>query len=103
MKFKKGSSEVIDEIILTHAEKLLIYYAKEYKERPKSLISSFLKFKSIRMASTLIIFRCTKNGMLKELEGKKDFKEWVNKQPIEEKWKPVMEKFLLILWGCTRQ
>lgn len=99
----KGLNEIINQAIQTHSEKLLIYYANEYKCRPQSLISSFLKFDSIKMAATLIIFSCKKNGMLKELEGQKDFSEWVNKQQIEEKWKPVMEKFLLILWGVSKE
>lgn len=98
----QGLNEKINQVVLTETEKLLIYYANEYKSRPQSLISSFLKFDSIKMAATLIIFSCKKNGMLKELEGQKDFKEWVNKQPLEEKWKPVMEKFLLILYGVTK-
>lgn len=92
----------MNDIILTHAEKLLIFYANEYKERPKSLISSFLKFDSIKMAATLIIFSCKKNGMLAELEGQKDFSDWVGKQNLEERWRPVMSKFLLILWGITK-
>lgn len=98
----KVPSEVIDEVILTHAEKLLIYYANEYKERPKSLISSFLKFNSIRMAASLVVFACKKNGMLDELKGKKNFEDWVSRQPLEERWKPTLSNFLLIIWGVNK-
>lgn len=91
----------INPIICHHAEKLLVYYANEYKERPKSLLSSYLKFDLIKYGALLVVFACKKNGLLKELEGKKDFSEWVNKQPLDERWKPVLNKFLIILWGVN--
>lgn len=97
-----SANKMINEAIFSHSEKLLIYYAKEYQERPRELIGTFLNNNSFRMAVCLVIFTCRKNGLLKELEGQKDFNEWVSKQKIEEKWKPVLEKFLLILWGIIK-
>lgn len=97
-----GTHDFVNKVILTETEKLLIFYANEYKERPRVLLNSFIKFKSIKNGAVLIIFMCRKNGMLAELKGQKDFKEWVNKQPLEEKWKSVFNNFLIILWGCTK-
>lgn len=97
---KRETGNIINEQIFIHSEKSLIYWAERYKENPRHVINCFLKYESIRMSICLITFWARKNGVLKELKGK-DFKEWVGKQNLEEKWKPVMENFLLILWGVN--
>lgn len=102
MNVKIGTNEEINKVILSHTEKLLVYYANQYKERPRGLIDSFLKFDSIKMAACLIIFMYRKNGVLEELRNEKDFSEWVDKQSLADKWKPVMNNFLLILWAVTK-
>ena len=101
-KFKRGSQEILNEVIIRNSEKMLVDWANSYKENPKSFLNTFLKFNSQRMAACLIIFACRKNGILKELKGKKDFSEWVGKQRIEERWKPVLENLLLIIWGINK-
>lgn len=102
-ELKEGRiTKEVNEIIVSNTEPILIIYANWYKRDPKGLLREFLNNEGVRMIACLIIFTCRKNGLLGELKGKKDFKEWVNKQNLEERWKPVMENFLLILWGCTR-
>ena len=101
-KFKRGSQEILNEVIISNSEKLLVDWVKSYQENPKVFLDCFLKFNSQRMAACLIIFACRKNGILKELEGKKDFSEWVEKQPLEERWKPVLKNLLLIIWGINK-
>lgn len=77
-------------------------WVDEYKRDPRGVINSFLKYESIRMSVCLITFWAKKKGVLKELEGGKDFSEYVKKQPLEERWKPVLNKFLLVLWGVIK-
>lgn len=101
-ELKEGKiTKEINEIIVRRTEPIIVLYANWYKRDPKGLIKSFLNKSSVKMIACLIIFACKKNGLLKELEGKKDFSEWVNKQNLEERWKGVMANFLLIIWGVT--
>lgn len=95
------TSEEINEMIFPCSEKLLLMWVDQYKKDPKVVINCFLKYESVRTSVTLITFWGRKKGVLKELEGK-DFTEYVNKQPLEEKWKPVLNKFLIILWGALK-
>jgi hypothetical protein len=39
-------------------------------------------------------------GAMKDCKG--DFLEWVNKQPIEERWKPVLNDTLKIIYSLTK-
>lgn len=94
-------TETVNEIIIRNSEPILIEYANWYKRDPKGFIKFYLNSSGMKMIAVLINFSCLKNGLLKELEGQKDFSEWVNKQSLEERWKPVLNKFLLILWGVT--
>lgn len=94
---------IINEAVFKAGEGLLAFYHKEYKERPKELLRCFMNNNSMRMAVCLILFTCRKLGVLKEWKGKKDFSEWVNKQPLEERWKPVLCDFLLILWAQNQE
>jgi hypothetical protein len=91
----------VNEIIIKHSEPILVQYANWYKEDARGFLNAYLNNLSVKMICCLLIFTCKKNGLLKELEGKKDFSEWVEKQTLEDKWKPVLEKFLLIIWGIN--
>lgn len=93
----------VNEMIYPHAEALLIHWVEQYKRDPKCVIGCFLKYESIRMSVTLITFWARKKGVLKDLEGKKSFEDYANKQNLEDKWKPVLAKFLLILWGVINE
>jgi hypothetical protein len=95
--------KILNDALLNFGENCLVSYSKLYQENPKAFLNSFIKYDSVKMACEYAVRYCRKSGVLKELEGKKDFTEWVDKQPLEEKWKPVMSKFLLILWGVTKQ
>ena len=45
-QFKKGSTEVFNEIIIRHSEKMLVDWVKSYQENPKAFLNTFLKFNS---------------------------------------------------------
>ena len=95
--------KILDQATLNFGQECLITYSKSYQENPKAFINSFIKFDSIKMACEYVIKYARKEGVLKELEGQKDFTEWVNKQRIDEKWKPVLNELLLIIWGATKE
>jgi len=93
--------KVLDDALLNFGGRCLVSYCDAYKEDPKAFISSFLKFDSIKMGCQFAV----KYGKehLKEFEGKKDFSGWVEKQNLSEKWKPVLEKILLLIWGLNQE
>ena len=94
--------KILDDGLLNLGHNCLITFSKEYKENPKAFISSFIKYDSIKTVSGYVVKYARKEGILKELEGQKDFTEWVDKQRIDEKWKPVLSELLLIIWGATK-
>jgi len=94
--------KILDDGLLNLGYNCLITFSKEYKENPKAFISSFIKLYSIKMACEYVIKYARKEGILKELEGQKDFTEWVDKQRIDQKWKPILNELLLIIWGATK-
>lgn len=94
--------KVLDESLLSFGERCLVSYARGYQENPKAILNCFIKYDSFKMSCEHLIKYARVSGILKELEGKKDFSEWVEKQKIEEKWKPVLNKFLIILWGINQ-
>jgi hypothetical protein len=96
-------NEILNEIILTTGGKLMFNYAESYKRDPGAFISTFLKFNSFRMACCLVVFTARKHGLLDELKGRKDFSGWVEKQRIEERWKPVLSNLLLIIYGVVNE
>ena len=93
-----GDSEFLKILIqaeMNFGEKILVDYAKSYQENPKAWIGCFIKYDSIKMACVYAIDYSRRTGISKaEL---KDFSEWVEKQKIEDKWKPVLNKFLGVL------
>lgn len=99
----KNLTEVLNSIILSTGGKLMFDYAESYKRNPGAFISTFLKFNSFRMACCLVTFSARKNGLLDELKGKKDFSQWVEKQDLEDRWKPVLSNVLLIIWGVINE
>lgn len=94
--------KVLDESLLNLGERCLVSYARGYQENPKAILNCFMKYDSFKMSCEHLIKYARKSGILKELEGKKDFSEWVNKQKIDDKWKPVLNNFLIILWGINQ-
>lgn len=76
---------------------LSLMYASEYEKNPKNFIRCFLKFKGIRSVCEQIVNVYKKIGAF-DSNGK-DFSEWVNKQPLEEKCKKVLTEMLLIIYS----
>lgn len=94
--------KALDESLLNFGGRCLVSYSREYQENPKAVLNSFMKYDSIKFACEYVVKYGRKSGVLKELEGQKDFTTWVNKQDLEEKWKPVLANFLLLIWGVTK-
>ena len=94
--------KILDEPLLNLGKNCLISYSKSYQENPKAFISSFIKYDSIKLTCQYVIKYARRSGILEELKGQKDFSEWVSKQRIEGKWKPVLSELLLIIWGTTK-
>lgn len=96
--------KAISEIVHTHMVQLGVIYAEEYEKDGQALINCFIKYPSIRTASAFIVKACDRAGILKEarLSGK-DFSEYVNKQPIEEKYKRVLAELLLIIYAIIKK
>ena len=95
--------KMLDDGLLNLGQNCLITLSKEYKENPKAFINSFIKYDSIKMVCNYVVKYARRSGILEELKGKKDFTEWVNKQPINEKWKPLFSDLLLVIWGTTKE
>lgn len=75
-------------------------YAKQYQDNPKGFISCFIKYPSVRTNCAFIIQAYKHNGAFKEcLQTGKDFTEYANRQPVEEKWKRVLAEVLLIIYS----
>lgn len=82
--------------------RLLLTYAESYKRDPAAMISSFIKYDSIKYGALCALQNARRQGFLQELEGQKDFTDYANRQNLEEKWKPVLAKFLLLIWGVMK-
>lgn len=90
-------NEVISETMIS----LSVNYAREYERDPRSFISCFLKFPSVRSACAWIVWSYKKTGTFNECKG--DFSEWANKQKVGEKWKRVLAEVLKIIHSIIQK
>ena len=94
------TAQTISETINKSLIELSLKYAEMYEVNPKNFVVCFMKFKSIRMVCESIVSSYVQVGAMKDCKG--DFLEWVNKQPIEERWKPVLNDTLKIIYSLTK-
>lgn len=89
----------ISKIINNGFIELSFKYADFYKSNPKNFIRCFLKFNSIRLTCQSIVISYSQVGALQEID--QDFLEWTNKQNLSEKWKPVLNDILRIIYSIS--
>lgn len=94
-----NTSEIDQELIDGYFGLSLIY-AKNYSNDPKNFLTCFVKFKSIRMACSWIVWGYKKSGIFKDCTG--DFSEWANRQKVDDKWKPVLNDVLKIIFSIVK-
>src|SRR5688500_1930180 len=79
---------------------LSFVYANAYQKNGTAFIVSFIKYPSIRMACESIVAEYKKSGALDDCRKLgKDFTEYASKQPVDERWKPILANMLLIIYG----
>lgn len=94
----------IGEIINEHLVEMSITYAKEYKRDPKNFLSTYKKFKSIRMAASSIVSTYKEKGIFKECkESGKDFTDYAMKQFSDYHDAKVFADFLLIIYSIINE
>lgn len=94
------TSEELNAIITESCFSLSLIYAKNYSNDPKNFLTCFVKFKSIRMACSWIVWGYKKSGIFKDCTG--DFSEWANKQKVDDRWKPVLNDVLKIIFSIVK-
>lgn len=84
--------------------KMACLYAKMYSNDPKTFVSCFLKFQSVRTCCTWIVKSFKDTGSWEDclLTGK-DFTEYANKQALDENGKRVLADTLLIIYSILNQ
>lgn len=97
------TSKDISEIINKCFIELSFVYADMYKKDGKSFISSFIKFKSIRMVCQSIVAEYKRLGAFQEMSSLGDFKDYAEKQPVGELWKQVLADTLLIIYSIIKK
>lgn len=93
------TSDTITETINKSFIELSYKYADMYRENPKNFVRCFFQYNSIRMVCQSIVSTYTQAGALQEINH--DFTEWVKTQPIHDKWKPVLNDILRIIYSLT--
>ncbi len=89
----------IGDVINEHMIEMSITYAKEYKRDAKNFLSTYKKFKSIRMAASSIVAAYKERGIFEECkESGKDFTEYASKH-FEDHEAKVFAEFLLIIYS----
>lgn len=91
----------VDGVLVDEYIGLSLKYAKIYEQTPKVFISSFLKFTSVKMCCSWIVWAYKKDGIFKDCTG--DFSEWANRQDVEEKWKRVLADIVKIIHSIVKQ
>jgi len=95
-KKSKEVSKIIDNSMVA----LSLVYSKNYESNAKVFMSCFLNYPSIRTACAFIVQSYKHLGLFAECQASgKDFSDYANKQPIEEKWKRVLAEILLIIFS----
>lgn len=94
------TSEEINAIVTENCLNMSLTYARFYESNPKSFLTCFLKFKSIRMACSWIVWSYKKSGVFNDCKG--DFSDWANKQNLDDRWKPVLSDTLKIIYSIIK-
>lgn len=90
----------ISEIINKGFIELSIKYAQTYSKNPKTFINTFISCNSIKMACAFIVKAYKQEKIFEECQKSgKNFCEYANRKPIEDKWKIVLAEILLILYS----
>lgn len=76
---------------------LLLKYTEQYKTDPKLFLTCFLKFRSIRSVCEQLVFTSWKTGALDEAKELYDFSDWVEKQPVDQRGKEVLNDILILI------
>ena len=94
----------IGEIINEDMVEMSITYAKEYKRDPKNFLSTYKKFKSIRMAAGFIVSTYKDKGIFNECkESGKDFTDYAMKHFDDYHDAKVFAEFLLIIYSIINE
>lgn len=89
-------SAILDDAMI----ELSLKYAGFYQSNARNFITCFIKFASIKTACAFIVQSYKHLGVFAECVG--DFSDYANRQPIAEKWKPVLADVLLIIYSIMR-
>jgi hypothetical protein len=94
--------KIFNEVTNNTFVEISLSYARLYEENPKAFISSFKKYKSIRMACEWMIYTYKYIGAFEEAKAiGKDFTDWANKQDVEEK--QTLADTMLILYSILKR
>lgn len=62
----KQVGEIINEELLKFGQKIAVDYTKAYVKDGQAFINTFIKFKSVRMASAVALGYCNRNGIIEQ-------------------------------------
>jgi len=96
--------KVFNEITNNSFVELSLTYARCYEKNPKAFIGSYKRYNSIRLVCNWIVYTYKYIGAFDECKALgKDFTDWANRQDVDEKYKPLLAEFMLIIYSIIKK
>lgn len=95
-------SQVVNRCMIS----LSLVYAKQYETKGEVFIRCFIRFGSIRTACAFIRKAYKQQGLFADCLAAcagQDFTGYAEKQPLADKWKPVLADMLVIIYSIVKK